>query len=98
MEKYKVLVEKAKDVEVFFSDQGKETRIIRRVEEPVKVENCHDKDETLLRLAFFAAMKDFNSLVDVEIRSEKIKNGNYQTMKWQGVGVPVHVDKRRLFR
>jgi hypothetical protein len=57
-----------------------------------------DRDEALLRLAFFAAQGNYNSLVDVELTSEKVRNGGYQTLKWRGVGVPVHVNKKRLFR
>jgi hypothetical protein len=98
LQKYDALLEQAKQVDVYFSDQGKETRIIRRLEEPVKIENCPDRDEALLRLAFFAAQGNYNSLVDVELTSEKVRNGGYQTLKWRGVGVPVHVNKKRLFR
>lgn len=85
---YEQLMDRAKDVAVFFKKQGKETRLIKRLEDPIRVTDCADKDEILLRLAFLAAQGNFNTLVDVEIVAEKVREGGYQRSKWQAVGVP----------
>ena len=95
LESYQEVMRRAEDVIVFFKNQGKETRLIKRKEKPLKVIDCDDHDETLLRLAFLAAQANFNGLVDVEITSEKVFDHAYQTKKWNGCGVPVLLDAVR---
>lgn len=95
---YNELMERAKEIHVFEKDQGKETRFFRRMEKAYKVDHCADREEALLRLAFFAAQRGFNTLVDVHITSTKVRNGTYQTQVWQGTGVPTTVDEARLNR
>lgn len=95
---YEETMERAKDVAIFFKDQGKETRWVKRSKEIFKVLECPDRDETLMRLAFQAAQKNFNSLVDVDLVSEKIRNGSYQTQKWSGTAVPANIESRKLGR
>lgn len=96
--RYRETIERAKNVNVFFKTQGKETRFIRRSEKPLKIANCPDRDETLLRLAFLAAQAGFNALIDVDISSEKVRLGGWQTSKWQGTGIPAKVDDATLAR
>jgi hypothetical protein len=81
---YVSILQKAKDVNVYFTSQGKETRMIRRAKETYKISDCADRDEAVLRLAFMAARSGFNCIVDVDVRSKKIRDGAYQTMKWDG--------------
>ena len=95
---YDQTIEQAKQVAVFFKTQSKETRLIKRLEEPVIVENCADHDETLLRLAFMAVKSNHSVLIDVDIVSEKVRSGAYQTLKWRGVGIPAVVDAAKLNR
>lgn len=92
---YNETMEKAKNISIYFKEQSKETRLLSRKEAPVKVENCPDREETLLRLAFFAAHKKFNGLIDVELISKKIREGSYQTQSWSGSAIPVNLDARR---
>ena len=96
LEAYNEIMEQAKDIHVFEKDQGKETRFFKRLEKPVTVENCPDREETLLRLAFFAAKGGFNTIIDVNVHSAKVRSGSYQTLKWTGYGIPTTVDERRL--
>lgn len=95
---YNETMELAKEVHVYSKTQTKETRLIKRKEHPVKVTDCKDHDETILRLAFFAAQAGYNGLVDVQLSSEKIKNGSYQTMKWSGAGIPARIDSKKIPR
>lgn len=95
---YEADVERAKDINVFMKNQGKETRLIKRTEKPVRVADCPDHDEALLRLAFFAAQKGYNSIVDVDLKPEKVRLGAYQTTVWSGTGIPAHVESHRLVR
>ncbi|MBC7742525.1 MAG: hypothetical protein H7061_10020 [Bdellovibrionaceae bacterium] len=95
---YNRILERAKNIMVFSKTQSKETRLIKRIEDPVKVIDCPDHDETILRLAFFAAQANYNAIVDVELVSEKVKNGSYQTSKWAGVAIPAQVNDAKLLK
>ncbi|KYG70611.1 hypothetical protein AZI85_01350 [Bdellovibrio bacteriovorus] len=93
---YSETMEEAKNVAVFFKTQTKETRLLKRKEKPFKVKDCPDREETLLRLAFLAAKAKFNGLIDVDIQSEKVLQGRYQSTKWSGTGIPVQLESKRL--
>ncbi len=93
---YNAMIEKAKEVFVFQKIESKISRLIKRIEEPFVVENSLDRQETLLRLAFLAALGDFNVIVDVDITSQKVRNGGYQTLHWKGTAIPSNVDPRKL--
>lgn len=98
LDSYAQTLEQAKEILVYTKSQGKETRFIRRTEKPVRVEKCNDYDEIILRLAFFAAQAGFNAIIDVDIRSEKIRTGGYQTTLWSGVGTPANVQNHQLVK
>lgn len=96
MAEYDEAMEQAKRINVFFTTDSKQTRFFNRKEKPFKIANCPDKEETLLRLAFLAVRAGFNSIIDVEITSEKVRNGSYQTTIWKGTGVPTKLEGRRF--
>lgn len=98
LEAYQATFERAKNVLVFGKSQSKETRLVKRLEDPVKVVDCPDHDEAVLRLAFFAAQKKYNAIIDVDLKSEKVKTGSYQTSKWTGSGIPAQVIEGKLVR
>jgi hypothetical protein len=95
---YDEILERAKNLNVFNKGQGEETRLMSRTEKPLKVTDCADKKETLMRLAFRAAEAGFNCLLDVAIVSTKVRNHGYQNTKWEGSGVPTNVDEEKLER
>ena len=88
--RYRDIVEMAKNVDIFNKTQTKETRRIKRIEDPIRVENCDDRQEAVMRLAFIAADKGFKTIVDVDITSKKVGEGkSYKKLVWKGVAVPV---------
>ena len=91
-------LESAKDILIFFKNQGKETRLIKRLEDPIQVENCLDHQDVVMRLAFLTLKAGYNGIVDILVSSEKVRNGNYQTLKWKGVGIPAHIRADKLLR
>lgn len=95
LEAYNEKIDQAKNIIVFDIGQGKETRLMKRSEKPFKVENCVDREDALLRLAFFAVQSGFNALIDVSITSQKIRQGSYQTSQWHGSAIPTQLDKGR---
>jgi hypothetical protein len=93
---YNRIMARAKAVIVFLKDKGEETRRMKRTEKPLRIADCDDRKETLLRLAFLAAKGNFNALIDVDIFSKKVRNFGYQTSKWHGIGIPTQVDADKL--
>lgn len=97
-QKYNALMEQARNTLVFTKSQAKETRFIKRMENVVEVIDCADHDEAVLRLAFFAAHLKYNAIIDVDITSKKIRDGNYQTTVFSGTGMPADVHESRLMK
>lgn len=93
---YQDTMERAKDINVFMKAQSKETRLVRRHIPPVKVQDCPDEQEAIMRLAFLAARAGCNAIIDVDLRHEKVHLSGYQTTKWKGTAVPARVDARIL--
>lgn len=96
LESYNQTLEQAKEVLVFTKSQSKETRLIKRKESTLKVVDCADYDETIMRLAFRAAQGKFNAIVDVDLTSQKFKDGSYQTTKWTGTAIPVQMKPGKI--
>lgn len=95
LDQYREHLEKARQVNTYDISQGNETSRIRRIEKPIKVENCGDKKEALMKLAFLAAQKGFDTLVDVDIQQEKVGTGTYKKLIWHGKAVPVDPKVRK---
>jgi hypothetical protein len=93
---YQEAMERAKNAFVFFTTQRKETPLIKKAREVFKVENCIDRDETILRLAFFAAQLNYNAIVEVEVEAEKVRSGAYQTSRWSGRGIAAQIDAKKM--
>lgn len=90
LDHYKDLMEKAKKVDVYSKEQSSETRRIRRIEKPIQVRDCEDKNEALMRLAFIAVEKGFTTIVDFHLKSEKVGSGKaYKKLIWNASAVPV---------
>ena len=99
LDSYNEIMERAKNVFVYSKSQGKETRLMKSTEEPLKVADCLDREETLLRLAFLAAQANFNALIGVEIISKKsTKTTTYKTISWSGTGIPTVLDAEKMNR
>lgn len=93
---YEATLEQAKNVYVFMKSQSKESRLIKRKLPAVKVANCDDHDETVMRLAFAAVKLGCNGIVDVDVTAKKEKDGTYQTTKFYGTALPVKVDSGKM--
>ena len=98
LDQYQEALARAKEVFIFFTTQRKEIPLIRRANRGYKVESCPDRDETILRLAFFAARDGYNAVIEVEANCKKLRNAGHQTSDWYGSGVPAQVDEAKLDR
>lgn len=100
VQKYEDALEAARQVRVFFKGQGKSVRAlaVKKVEAPLTIKNCPDYNECILRLAYLAAENGFNILVDIDIKSEKVRNAGYVHLIWHGTGIPANVELSRFSR
>ncbi|MGE4130777.1 MAG: hypothetical protein AB7F86_04020 [Bdellovibrionales bacterium] len=95
---YEETLEKAKNVNMFYASQSKESRFIRRIERPITVQNCSDRDEAILKLAFITVQSGKNAMVDVDLKSAKVRIDGYQTSTWSGRAIPVQIEESVLQR
>lgn len=90
IEQYKEVLELARNINVYGKDQKSETGIIRRIEKTIYVKDCNDEKSTLMKLAFQAALKGFDTIVDVDLVSVKEnRGGKYRAHIWNGSAIPV---------
>lgn len=87
---YALAMERAKQVFVFYKKHGY-LRVIRRSKKMLRIRECTDRKEALLRLAFFAAQQSYNALIEVELIPEKVQIAGYQKSNWTGTGFPADV-------
>lgn len=95
---YEAIAEHARGVLVFDVTQGKETRFVKRLEKPIIIASGADEQDITMRLAYMAAEKNFNALVDVDIKAVKVRDGSYQTTAYSGKGIPTNVTDRKLMK
>jgi hypothetical protein len=98
LESYNQTMELAREVYFFFTTQKRSPPIIKKSREKIKVTDCMDRDETILRLGFQAASQGFNAVVEAEVTSVKVRNESYQKSVWSGVGFPAKVDGAKVDR
>jgi hypothetical protein len=99
IEAYRATMEAAKQVFVFFKTQRKHIPLIRKAKVMVKVDECIDRDETILRLAYYAAKEEYNAIVDVDVDGKKVRAaGSTKTATWKGSGFPALVDAAKVNR
>lgn len=89
---YNEVMERAQGVFVFFTTQKKYFKLLSRSRELLEVKECADRDEAILRLAFQAAEKGFNAVIEVEATSKKERNAGHQKYSWKCKGYPAQVD------
>ncbi len=95
-ERYEEILERAKNIFVFFKTQRKQIPLIRKSKVPVVVETCDDRDETILRLGFLAAEQNHNAIIEVDVNAKKVRNEGYQTSVWSGTAFPADVDGSKV--
>jgi len=90
LKKYDQVYQLAKEVNAYVGNTDLRARAIRRIEKPVKIEDCPSREDALLRLGFLVAQKGFDTMVDVKIVSKKVGGvKRYKKLIWSGVATPV---------
>jgi hypothetical protein len=98
LEKYRDLMEQAKEVAFCFDTQKRHLPLLSKAKNKVFVEDCPDRDETILRLAFQAVEQGFSGIVDATVICKKVRNEGYQKSSWSGAGLPAKIDLERIYR
>jgi hypothetical protein len=88
---YNETTEAAKNVSIYFNHQGKETRLMKRIDILFTVSNCADRDEVLMRLGFKAVQAGYNAVIDVNLVGTKVRLGSYQTSTYNATGIPTNL-------
>lgn len=96
LNEYNDTMEKAKEIIIYSKEQSKLTRFLKRKEDPLKVENCEDEQEALLRMSFFAVQAKFNCLIDVILTTKKIVIGSHKKTMYSATGVPINIDPNEI--
>jgi hypothetical protein len=93
---YEATLEQAKQINVIFKGSKSSHRVLRKADKAMSIENMPDRDETILKLAFHAARGGYNSIIDVEVTSQKVRNEGYQKMSWSGKGTPAEIKSHEM--
>jgi hypothetical protein len=98
LERYQNTMEQAKEVVFAFDTQRRALPILKKSKDKVVIENCVDRDETIMRLAFRAAEQGYTGIIDASVTARKVRNEGYQKSAWTGIGLPANIDIERLNR
>ena len=98
LESYNEIMERARKVYFFFTTQKRQIPVFRKSREVLKVDGCEDRNETILRLGFFAAEQGHNAIIEAEVTCKTIRNSGYQKSEWKGTGIAATVDAEKLER
>jgi hypothetical protein len=96
LRRYNETMRRAKEVLILDTPRRRPLVILKKFDEPLCVEECQDREETVLRLAFKAAELECNSVIKAKITYTKVRNAGYQKMMWQGTGIAATLDSRNL--
>jgi len=91
---YEQTMETAKNISIYYNDQGKETRLMKRIDVLLTVNDCTDRNEIIMRLAFKAVQMGFNAVIDVDIVATKVRTGAYQTHMYRATGIPSNAHEK----
>lgn len=95
---YEDKMARAKEMYFFFNTQRSLLPVLKKATNPIRVENCEDRDETVLRLAFLSVDQGYNSVIEAEVVSAKVRNGGHHKHFWKGTAFPANLDLERFER
>jgi len=98
VDQYTNTLDAANNIIVFEKTQSKETRLMKRLEDPIKLQNETDRHDALMKMAFIAVQRHFNAIIDVEITPQKVRDGSYQTTIYTCSAIPVTIEDRHIIK
>lgn len=97
-ENYDALMDQAKEVNIFFIADKHLPPILKKANQAVKILDCRDRDEVILRLGFRAAEQGYNSVIKVDVLAKQFRQLTHQKSIWQATGIPANIDVEKYFR
>lgn len=98
LEKYVETLTLAREVFVFFVTQRKGIPLLKKSKETIRVTEQVDRDESILKLAFMAAERGFNAIIETDVKAVKKRNEGWQNNVWGGTAIPAQVDPAKMER
>jgi hypothetical protein len=95
---YEAALDRARRTYFFYEGRKPAIPYLSKAKAEVKVDDCVDRNETILRLAFQAQAAGYNAIIHAEVGHEKVRMEGWQKTKWIGRGTPAQVDSERLDR
>ena len=88
----------AREVFVFFVTQRKGIPLLKKAKETIRVADQEDRDESILKLAFMAAERGYNAIIETDVKAVKKRNEGWQSNVWGGTAIPAQVDPAKMER
>lgn len=70
--------------------------LIDEAKEDIRVDDCKDPAEAVLKLGFLAADRGFNAIIRTRTLQKKLRNHAYQTSRWSAEARPANLNGDRL--
>lgn len=97
-EHYEQVSELAREVLVYFVTQKTKLPLVKKSKDVIRVDDCEDRDLTILKLAYAAADQGYNAIVETDVNSEKLRHFGYQKSRWSGTARAAQIDVAKLGR
>jgi hypothetical protein len=94
---YQEFEAKAYETYMLTKNYNGSVRVFSRHIKTVAVEECVDRRQMILMLAYQAARLGFNAIISTDIKSKKVfESKSYSSHVWSGSALPAQVDGERL--
>jgi hypothetical protein len=84
--------ERAKDIIIYTKEESKLTRFLKRKAEVIRVDDCEDQQEALMKMSFEAVEGNYNALIDIEYKTKKVVLGSHKKTLWSASAVPINIE------
>jgi hypothetical protein len=96
---YEAMADKARNVYFLTQDYKGYVRIMSRHKIRISIDDCDDRRETILKLAYRAAELGFNAIIQSRVESVCVNApGGYQSSRWKASALPAIIDGEQLER
>ena len=99
LDEYEIYENLAKNVYFQSSNFHGNSHIINKHSKSISVDNCDDRRQLILMLAYQAAKLNYNAIVSADIRNKRVyaeKGGGYGRYVWSGTAIPANINGARF--
>ncbi len=95
---YELMAEKARNVYFLTEDYRGYVRVLRKHTKRVDIEDCDDRREIILKMAYMAAELGFNAIIQSRVESASVYINSYHSSRWKASALPAIIDGEQLER